>query len=377
MKKKLILLGSTGSIGRQTLQVVAANRDDFELIGLSAGSNTKLLIEQAKAFHPHAVASLAPLDPRELPEGTEYLAGEEGLMALAADKAADVVVLAISGIAALQPLLAAVKNGKRIAIANKESLVCGGDVVDAALNRSGAELVPIDSEQSAIFQCLQGGKREELQSLILTASGGPFWQEPLSSLENVPRERVFAHPTWSMGRKITLDSATLFNKGLEVIEAARLFHVSGEQIEVLIHPQSIVHSMVRFCDGTVLADLSLPDMRLPIQYALSYPKRLPFTGEALDLSKLGSLSFFRPDPARFGALPLAYAALKAGGGYPTVYNGANERAAQLYLAERIGFLDIERLVRAALDRYTGGRADDLESILLADQTARMLVDAAL
>lgn len=295
-------------------------------------------------------------------------------MDLAGDPAADVVVLAISGIAALRPLLAALKAGKRVAIANKESLVCGGDLVKIALSKGAGELLPVDSEQSALFQCLQNGRRQEVEKLILTASGGPFFKMKREELRNITPEQALRHPTWSMGRKITLDSATLMNKGLEVMEAARLFDFEGEQIDVLIHPQSIVHSMVAYRDGTVMANLSRADMRLPIQYAMTWPDRIPSPARKLNLWEQPQLQFYRPDMERFVALRMAYDCLKAGGGYPVVYNGANERAAELFFAGELSFLGIEDSVSYALEKYTNRPMDSLQAILETDALSRRLVD---
>ena len=339
-------------------------RDEFEVYGLAAGSNVELLAEQARVFKPRAVVS-----------------GEDAATQLAADPDADIVVLAISGIAALAPLLAAIPLGRRIAIANKESLVCGGELVQNALRQSGAELIPIDSEQSALFQCLQGdvgrddpgAPRCDVRRLILTASGGPFWRRRREELKGITPAEALAHPTWNMGRKITLDSATLMNKGLEVIEAARLFGFGADQISVLLHPQSIVHALVEYADGSQMASLAQPDMRLPIQYALTYPKRLPSLTPQLSLARIGKLEFYPADEDRFPALRLAFKALRLGGGYPVVYNGANERAAEQFFAGRIGFLDIEPFVEDAMARYVPAPMDSLEAILEADAFAKQCV----
>ncbi|MCL2695062.1 MAG: 1-deoxy-D-xylulose-5-phosphate reductoisomerase [Clostridiales bacterium] len=359
MKKKVSILGSTGSIGKQTLEVLQHLQDEFEVYGLAAGSKTELLEEQARVFKPRVVAC-----------------GENAATALAGDPAADIVVLAISGFAALRPLLAAIPLGKRIAIANKESLVCGGHLVQNALAASGAELIPIDSEQSALFQCLQtvGANcvrpQRDVKQLILTASGGPFWRKNRDELRDITPAQALAHPTWTMGRKITLDSATLMNKGLEVIEAARLFHFDADQISVVIHPQSVIHALVEFADGSMMASLAQPDMRLPIQYALTYPNRLPSLTKALSLTEIGKLEFYPADETRFPSLRLAYEALRSGGGYPVVYNGANERAAELFFTGEISFLDIDRFVESALSRYVPQPMDSLEAIFEADRFAR-------
>lgn len=374
MKKRVLLLGSTGSIGTQTVDVIRVHPDRFETLGLSCRSDAETLYAQANALHPKFVAAECPIDKTRLPKGTEVFSGSGAVERLAEAADADVTVLAISGYAALRPLLAAIKHGKRIAIANKESLVCGGALVDAALKQYGAELLPIDSEQSAIFQCLQNGRREEVKRLILTASGGPFFRKMREELRDVSLDQALNHPTWRMGKKITLDSATLMNKGLEIIEASRLFGFDADHISVFIHPQSIVHSMVEYRDGTVMANMSKPDMRLPIQYALTYPERIGSPCEPLRLDLSHPLEFYPADPDRFHAIRMAYDALRADGILPTVYNGANERAAELYFANDIGFLDIEDCVEYALNTIENRPADSIETITTADQAARDAVD---
>ena len=372
MKQTVIVLGSTGSIGKQTLDVLQMHRDRFELLGISADRDSDQLRAQASAWQPRYVACRQKADASAYPGGTELLCGTDASQRLASVPC-DIVVLAISGFAALRPLLAAIPNGKRIAIANKESLVCGGELVKAALRQSGAQLVPIDSEQSALFQCLQNGRRSEVRKLILTASGGPFFRRSREELASVSLDEVLCHPTWNMGRKITLDSATLFNKGMEVIEAARLFDFGADDIGVLIHPQSIVHSMVEYCDGSVIANLAVPDMRLPIQYALTYPERIASPAKPLNLAASHDLEFYAADPERFVALRLAYDALRTEGGCPIVYNGANEQAAELYFANKIGFTDIERCVEAALAAYVPHPIDTIEAIWEADESSRAFV----
>ncbi len=374
MKRSVLILGSTGSIGTQTVDVLNMHADRFSVLGLSCGRDVETLYAQAHALKPRFVASLSPMDETRLPEGTVVFSGPDAAERLAAEADADVTVLAISGYAALRPLLAAITHGKRIAIANKESLVCGGALVDAALAFYGAELLPIDSEQSAIFQCLQNGKREEVRRLILTASGGPFFRKTREELKSVTLSDALNHPTWKMGRKITLDSATLMNKGLEIIEASRLFHFDADHVSVLIHPQSIVHSMVEYRDGTVMANLSKPDMRLPIQYALTYPERTESPCERLKLDLQHPLEFYPADPERFFAIRMAYDALRADGVMPTVYNGANERAAQLFFDGRIGFTEIEDSVDYALNAIENRPADSIEAIAAADAAARYAVD---
>ena len=366
--KNVAILGSTGSIGRQALDVVKAHPDLFALYGVSAYSSEAAFLALVEEARPQVAVFSRPVPD------TDVRWGEQALLDLAADPQVDVVVLAISGIAALKPLLSALRAGKRVAIANKEALVCGGDLVKEALRQGGGELLPVDSEQSAIFQCLQNGRRDEVEKLILTASGGPFFQRRREELRDITPADAVKHPTWSMGRKISLDSATLMNKGLEVIEAARLFDFSGKKIEVLIHPQSVVHSMVEYRDGTVMANLSTADMRLPIQYAMTWPERTPSPAKPLKLWAQSDLSFYKPDMDRFPALRMAYDCLKAGGGCPVVYNGANERAAELFFGERLGFLDIEESVAYALDRFRNRPMHDLSDILAADGEARRLVD---
>ena len=374
MKQSVLLLGSTGSIGKQTVDVLKLHADRFSVCGISCRNDVETLYAQAQALNPKYVAAETPLDPARLPEGTVVFSGPDAAERIAAEADADVTVLAISGYAALKPLFAAIRHGRRIAIANKESLVCGGALVDAALSAYGAELLPIDSEQSAIFQALQNGRRDEVKRLILTASGGPFFRKTREELRHVSLDDALNHPTWKMGRKITLDSATLMNKGLEIIEASRLFRFDADHISVLIHPQSIVHSMVEYRDGTIMANLSKPDMRLPIQYALTYPARTESLCEPLKLDLSHPLEFYPADPERFPAIRMAYDALKADGIMPTVYNGANERAAELYFEGRIGFTDIEDCVEAALNAIENRPADSLEAIAAADRAARYAVD---
>ena len=370
--KNVVILGCTGSIGRQALDVVRAHSDRFALYGVSAHSREEAFVSLLRTERPRRAVFSRPL--AEAVPGVDVACGVPALCDLAADPETDVVVLAISGVAALVPLLAALRAGKRVAIANKESLVCGGDLVKEALRQGHGELLPVDSEQSALFQCLQNGRREEVEKLILTASGGPFFGKPREELRNITPAEAVKHPTWSMGRKISLDSATLMNKGLEVMEASRLFDFPGERIEVLIHPQSVVHSMVAYRDGTVMANLSTADMRLPIQYAMTWPERFPSPASALRLWERPDLTFYKPDMARFPALQMAYDCLKAGGGCPVVYNGANERAAELFFAGALGFLEIEESVSFALDRFRNRPMRDLEDILAADGEARRLVD---
>ena len=375
MTKKITVLGSTGSIGRQALDVISSQSGEMTLFGLSARSDIETLIEQANRFRPRVVACETPFDPARLPAGTETVFGEGASAVLAARAEADVVVNGVSGFAALAPLLAALERGKRVALANKESIVCGKLLVDETKRRFGGEIIPVDSEQSAIFQCLQNGCSEEVERLILTASGGPFWRLDRSALEQVTLEQALAHPTWNMGKKITIDSATLFNKGLEVIEAAYLFDIPGERIEVLIHPQSIVHSMVAYRDGTCMANMSRPDMRLPIQYAITYPARDDSICKPLLLQNEKPLEFIKPNLERFGALKLAYHTLAGGKSYPIAYNGANEAAVEAFCGGRIGFMDIERVVDYTLQEHTPLEAATLEEIVEADRAVRILANS--
>lgn len=373
-KLKVTVLGSTGSIGRQALDVIRTRSDLFTLFAISANSNTDLLIEQARIWHPRYVACKRPLNAFDLPEGTSLLTGESALAEIASLDEADIIVNGISGLAALEPLLCALKAGKRVALANKESIVCGSDLVDAASCDFGGQVIPVDSEQSAIFQCLSCGTHTEVSKLILTASGGPFWQLNEEELADVTVEDALNHPTWNMGHKITIDSATLFNKGLEVIEASYLFHMPPEKIDVLIHPQSIVHSLVEYQDCTMIANLSCPDMRLPIQYAMTYPERTLSPCEHLSLAEIGHLDFHYADRDRFSGLRLAYEALFAGGTMPTVFNAANEAAVDLFVEGRIGFTSIAHCVEEAMLRHSVRPANLLQEIMRADAMARLSVE---
>ena len=370
MKKQISVLGCTGSIGQQALDVVATHPDEMALFGIAANRNVEAMLAQAKKYRPRVVACEVAFDASLLPEGTEAIMGEGASVKLAAMREADVVVNGISGFAALAPLLASLKAGKRVALANKESIVCGKRLIDRVLSEYAGEILPVDSEQSAIFQCLQNGKKSEVAKLILTASGGPFWRKPREELEGITPEQALAHPTWNMGKKITIDSATLFNKGLEVIEAAYLFDLPAEQIDVVIHPQSIVHSMVSYLDGTCMANMSKPDMRLPIQYAITYPERKASSCTPLLLYHEQPLTFHKPDLERFLSLKMAYEALKSGLSCPLVYNGANEAAVEAFCSGVIGFLDIERVVDYTLNQHTPRALDTLEEIVQEDRLAR-------
>jgi len=363
--KRLSILGSTGSIGRQTLEVVQAFPDRLKVIGLAAGQNSNLLAKQINEFQPEVV-SLA--GPGRLPPGTYRQVSPEEV---ATHPQVDMVVIATSGIAGLSPTLAAIGSGKSLALANKEVLVTAGEIVTAEAKRSGVAMLPVDSEHSALWQCLWGEHRSEVSRLVLTASGGPFRQRPLASLARVTAAEALQHPTWQMGKKVTIDSATLFNKGLEVIEAHWLFNIPYERIEVVLHPQSIIHSLVEFCDGSVKAQLSLPDMRLPIQYALTYPERwqnpqLP----RIDWRRLEPFTFEPPDLGRFPCLRLAIEAGKRGGTFPAALSAADEVAVEMFLSGRIGFLSIARLLERILDEHPSVPQPSLDEILAADRWAR-------
>ena len=374
MKQRAIsILGSTGSIGTQTLDV--AETCGVPVAALAAHKNVDLLEQQARIFHPHLVAAAdsaaaSALKQRLADTEIRVLAGEEGVKAAASLPQADTVVTALVGIAGLEPTLAAIDAGKRVALANKETLVCAGPLVMARAKEKGAEIVPVDSEHSAIFQCLQGSHGKEVKRILLTASGGPFFGKSRRELASVTPARALKHPNWSMGAKVTIDSATLMNKGLELLEAMSLFSVPPEQIQILIHRESILHSAVEYCDHSVIAQLGAPDMRLPIQYALFWPDRVPGPARELDLFSCGSLSFAQPDLDTFRCLALAIQAAREGGTAPTILNGANEVAVSQFLEEKIGFLDIARAVEHALDVVPREAADTLDAIRRADKLAR-------
>jgi len=372
MKKKIVVLGSTGSIGRQTLEVVRAMPDEFEILALCAGGDVTAILEQAMEFHPAYLGIRDTTGAASLKAtGAEVVAGEQAAEILAALPQAHIVVNGVNGFAGLKPLLSALEAKKTVALANKESIVCAHELVDAALMKGG-RIIPVDSEQSALYQCLYSGTKKEVSRLILTASGGPFRTYTKEQLLKVTAADALSHPTWNMGRKITLDSASLFNKGLEIMEAAYLFDLPGEKIEVLIHPESIIHSMVEFVDGSNIAQLSAPDMRLPIQYALTLTARTPGVFGKLDLAKLGALHFEEPDHERFPALNLAYAALREGGSLPIAYNGANEVAAALFLEGRLPFIEIAGLVEHVLAKIEKRRPQSLDDVLDIDNQARKM-----
>jgi 1-deoxy-D-xylulose-5-phosphate reductoisomerase len=374
--KRLAILGCTGSIGVTTLDIVARFPDRFDVVALAAGKNLERLAEQVRRFRPSLVAvgdaAAADALPRLVPEyrGTITF-GADGLNAVAGAPAAELVVSALVGALGLVPTLRAIEAGKHVALANKEVLVVAGELVTHAARAAGVSLFPLDSEHNAIFQALRGHRRQEVRRIILTASGGPFLNRPLSELRHVTREDALRHPTWKMGDKITIDSATLMNKGLEVIEAHWLFGLPPEQIDVVIHPQSIVHSMVEYIDGSVLAQMGIPDMSIPISYILAYPDRLPLDHlPSLDLPRAATLQFAAPDLSKFVCLALAYRALHAGGTVPAVLNAANEVVVAAFLAGSMPFLDIPRILTAVLDAHVPSPAKDLDTLLAADRWAR-------
>lgn len=374
--KNLTLLGSTGSIGVNTLEIVKSFPDRYSVKALTGGRNLELLAAQVREFRPEVVAVAQAPDVERLKSllggvRVEIHHGQDGLSLCASQPDVDMVVSAIVGAAGLVPTMAAINAGKDIALANKETLVTAGPVVMARARENNVRIFPVDSEHSAIFQSLEGHRSDTVKRLILTASGGPFRERSLATLAEVTPADALAHPNWDMGRKISIDSATMMNKGLEVIEARWLFNFPAEQISVHIHPQSIVHSMVEYVDGSVIAQLGIPDMRTPIAYALSYPERLPLDLSPLDLCRLGQLTFESPDLERFPCLKLAYTALASGGVAPAVLNAANELAVDAFLAERIGFLDIARIIEQTLDECGDGSLNTLEDSILADSRARI------
>jgi 1-deoxy-D-xylulose-5-phosphate reductoisomerase len=374
--KNVAILGSTGSIGRSTLQVIEQFPHRFRVVALGAGRNIDLLTEQIRRHDPRLVCVLEQQLAQELAnrfrptKRVEVLAGPEGYQQVASCDEADIVLSAMVGAAGLVPTLSAVRAGKDVALANKETLVMAGALVMQEIQRCGVRLLPVDSEHSAIFQAMEGHRKEDLRRILLTASGGPFLHTPPQDLESVTPEQALAHPNWAMGPKITIDSATLMNKGLEVIEAKWLFDVPVDAIEVHIHPQSIVHSMVEYVDGSVIAQLGIPDMRGPIAYALAYPERLELDLPALDLFASQTLTFLEPDTRRFPCLDLAFAACRTGGTMPAVLNAANEVAVQAFLDNRIPFAAIARLVDQTMQELGSGSATELEAILQADSQAR-------
>ena len=379
VEKTVTVLGSTGSVGTQTLELLLANPDRYRVVALVAGRNARLLAEQARALRAEIAVVADPAAYQELRtalagSGIEAACGPEAVVA-AASMPADWTMCAITGAAGLASTLAAIRHGKSVALANKEALVCAGDVMLRAVAAHGATLLPVDSEHNAIFQALADGNRASVDKIILTASGGPFRTASQAEMAAALPEAALKHPVWSMGAKISIDSATMMNKGLEVIEAARLFDLPSERIGVLIHPQSVVHGLVYYQDGSVLAQLGSPDMRVPIAHCLAWPRRIATAAPRLDLASVGRLEFSEPDLLQFPALRLARDALQAGGGAPTILSAANEVAVAAFLARRLGFLDIASVVAEVLAAMGAPEADDLANVVALDAEARRLAEA--
>lgn len=373
--KSIVVLGSTGSVGVSTLDLVRRFPNEFRVRGLAAGRNLKLLASQIKEFSPDWVSVrekegvsllMRLLGDRKV----EILWGENGATSVATANGVDVVVAAIVGGAGLVPTFEAVQAGKEVALANKEALVMAGEIFIREAKKKGVRLLPVDSEHSAIFQCLQGNCREEVERIILTASGGPFLHASLRTLDRVTVKQALRHPNWKMGPKITVDSATMMNKGLEVVEARWLFDMSPSRVDVVVHPQSVVHSMVRYQDGSIIAQLGIPDMRIPIAYALSYPRRLNMNSPPLELTQLGELTFLPVERKRYPALSLAYHALEEGGTMPAVLNAANEVAVAAFLEKRIGFRQIHRIIEKAMEAHIHNHPKELQEVLEVDRWAR-------
>ncbi len=375
MPEKIALLGSTGSIGTQTLEVISLYPGKFKASVLAAGSNVNLLIKQARQFRPDSVVIGNSNHYKKIKKelqgtGIEVHAGDEALNQVVAGSDANLVLAAIVGYSGLKPVINAIKAGKRIALANKETLVVAGDIISKLLSGSRSSIIPVDSEHSAIFQCLMGEQHKHIEMITLTASGGPFLNMPTEKLEKVKPRDALMHPNWNMGDKVTIDSATLMNKGLEVIEAKWLFNLKPEQIKVTIHPQSLIHSFVHFTDGSVKAQLAMPDMRIPILFALSYPHRFQSDLPRFNLSETNSLTFEEPDLRRFRNLSLAYQALKEGGNMPCILNAANEIAVKAFLDGKIGFMQMPDIVEYSMEKIPYIAAPELESLEITDKKAR-------
>jgi 1-deoxy-D-xylulose-5-phosphate reductoisomerase len=375
--KNLTILGSTGSIGSNTLKIVEMFPERFVVKALAAKMNIPLLAQQIEKYRPEMAVVFDAERGLELKNAlakgiqVEILDGDEGYQAAASDDRVDMVVTAMVGASGLMPTLAAIDAGKHIALANKETLVMAGEIVIKKAAEKGVMILPVDSEHSAIFQCLLGHRRQDLQQILLTASGGPFLNRSLNDLNEIKPEEALNHPTWQMGKKISIDSATLMNKGLEVIEAQHLFGVSADMINVVIHPQSVIHSMVSYTDGTVIAQLGIPDMKAAIAYALSYPERLPLKQPIPDFTGMGQLSFQAPEPGKFPCLDLAFRACRSGGTLPAVLNAANEEAVLAFLDHKTRFVEIPKVIERTMDQHSPVKAPTLENILAADQWARM------
>lgn len=371
--KKIAILGSTGSIGTQTLEIVRNNADELKVVALAAGSNVALMEEQIREFRPRVAVmwseeAAALLRVRVADCPVQVLQGMDGLLEIAVMPESEVLVTAIVGMIGIRPTIEAIRAGKDIALANKETLVCAGHIIMPLARERGVSVLPVDSEHSAIFQSLNGEPAGKISRILLTASGGPFRGKSREQLKGIQPEDALKHPNWTMGRKITVDSSTLVNKGLEVMEAKWLFDVAPSQIQVIVHPQSIIHSMVEYIDGAVIAQLGVPDMKLPIQYALFYPDRKEMRDNRVDFFKLGSVSFEEPDTETFYGLKLAYQALERGGSLPTVYNAANERAVNLFLDRKIGYLQIPELIQRCMEHHQVTEQPGVEEILEAEQS---------
>lgn len=375
--KKIAILGSTGSIGTQTLEIVRDN-PELQVVGLAAGTNIELLEKQVREFQPKLVSLQREEDCKELKTRladlkVQIIPGMEGLLAIAEMEEAQILVTAIVGMIGIRPTIAAIKKGKDIALANKETLVTAGHIIMPLAAEMGVSILPVDSEHSAIFQSIQGENKERISKLLITASGGPFRGRTRQQLAQVQLEDALKHPNWSMGHKITIDSATLVNKGLEVMEAKWLFGVCLDQIQVVVHPQSIIHSMVEYVDGGIIAQLGMPDMKLPIQYALFYPDRRPMAGKRVDFYELGSITFEKPDTETFTGFKLAMRAASDGGSMPTVFNAANERAVSLFLNRKIRFLQIPEMIELCMDAHHRIENPSVEEILRTEQETYELI----
>ncbi|MDE5866958.1 MAG: 1-deoxy-D-xylulose-5-phosphate reductoisomerase [Lachnospiraceae bacterium] len=368
--KKIAILGSTGSIGTQTLEIVRNNKD-LEVVGIAAGSNAELMEKQIREFHPKKVAmwseeAASDLSVRIADTNTKVVSGMEGLLEISIMDEMEVLVTAIVGMIGIKPTIAAIEHGKTIALANKETLVTAGHIIMPLAAKHGVSILPVDSEHSAIFQSMNGENRERISKIILTASGGPFRGKTKEELKDMTMEDALKHPNWSMGKKVTIDSASLVNKGLEVMEASWLFDVPLEQIQVVVHPQSIIHSAVEYVDGGIMAQLGMPDMKLPIQYALFYPDRRPMSGKRVDFFDMAQLTFERPDTETFTGLKLAYEAARLGGSMPTVFNAANEMAVATFLQKKIGFLQISEIIGESMEHHKVIENPSVEEILQAE-----------
>lgn len=377
--KKVAILGSTGSIGTQTLEVVREN-GDLQITALAAGGNVDLMEKQIREFHPALAAMWTEEKAKELRDRVKDLpvkvvSGMDGLLEVATDPASEILVTAIVGMIGIRPTIAAMKAGKDIALANKETLVTAGHIIMPLAEECHVKILPVDSEHSAIFQCLNGEHKDQLKKILLTASGGPFRGKKKEELKNVQVEDALKHPNWSMGRKITIDSATLVNKGLEMMEARWLFGVEPKDIQIVVQPKSIIHSMVEFVDGAVIAQLGTPDMKLPIQYALYYPNRRHLPGDRLDFWTLNQITFEKPDMENFPGLKLAFEAAAAGGTMPTVYNAANERAVAKFLDRKIGFLDIPEIIRSCMEEHKVTENPTVEQILETEAATYELIES--